>query len=420
MGRTRQQWRPSAEELVEGVPVRGSGLHASIVLSFRYRGVRCRETLKGLEVTKPNYAYAVRLRGEILNKIAVGTFRYGDYFPHSPRARRFGEGSSRASVGQIIDAYIHKFSKAAELGNASRGTLRVFKGYASQLKDEMGPVLAADLAPFHLREFLDRRKCTAKTLRNTMSFLRTVVGEAMEDGIITSNPFAGIDLKRAIKKVAVKPTYEVDPFNAEERAAFLAACPNDEERDMYTFWFETGLRPSELIMLEWSKLDENHQPARIRIDMAAAERLAKAPKTKAGTRNVELTQVAIAALKRQKARTLLAGGRIWRSPKFEAPWVDETQLRRSSYRHILKKAKLRWRRPYQVRHTFASTLCSRGANIYWLATQMGHKDIETIIRHYGRWIEGVAEWPTAMQSRDNPQNGHTPSTSNVVELKIAC
>ncbi|MGH9895877.1 MAG: tyrosine-type recombinase/integrase, partial [bacterium] len=362
-------------------------------------------------------AYAVRRRGEILNAIARGTFRYSDHFPNSRRARLFGEASSTATAGQIIDSYVQKFEKATSLGNGSLNTLRVFRGYASQLKDEMGAVLASDLSPFHLRQFIDQRKCTAKHLRNTMSFLRSAVGEAMEDGVITTSPFTGIDLGRAIKKVAVASENEVDPFDLEERAAFLAACPTDEERDMYAFWVETGLRPSELIMLDWSKIDEVQRVARI--DTAAAGRKPKGPKTRAGVRDVELSQAALDALQRQKARTLLAGGRIWRSPKFEAPWVDETQLRRSSYRHIVKKAGVRWRPPYQVRHTYASTHCSLGHNPHWLAAQMGHKNVEMVFRHYGRWIKGFDK-QTHPKSAETATNVHTASTSNVVELRIAC
>jgi integrase len=40
----------------------------------------------------------------------------------------------------------------------------------------------------------------------------------------------------------------------------------------------------------------------------------------------------------------------------------------------LKKAGLKYRNPYQTRHTFASTLLSRGENQLWITQQMGHKD----------------------------------------------
>ena len=48
---------------------------SSILIYFTYRGVQCRERLK-LPPTNANLNYAANLRGEILNKIALGTFDY--------------------------------------------------------------------------------------------------------------------------------------------------------------------------------------------------------------------------------------------------------------------------------------------------------------------------------------------------------
>lgn len=39
-----------------------------------------------------------------------------------------------------------------------------------------------------------------------------------------------------------------------------------------------------------------------------------------------------------------------------------------------------------MRHTYASTLLSNGENAWWVATQMGHVDVEMIFKRYGRWI----------------------------------
>ncbi len=52
-------------------------------------------------------------------------------------------------------------------------------------------------------------------------------------------------------------------------------------------------------------------------------------------------------------------------------------------------AEVRYRQPYQLRHTYASTMLSSGENIHWLATQMGHRDATMILRTYGRWIPDV-------------------------------
>ncbi|GAA6599980.1 hypothetical protein BME65_11085 [Klebsiella pneumoniae] len=38
-------------------------------------------------------------------------------------------------------------------------------------------------------------------------------------------------------------------------------------------------------------------------------------------------------------------------------------------------------------HTFATRHISRGANLFWLASHMGHKGPELLFRHYGRYLK---------------------------------
>jgi integrase len=219
---------------------------------------------------------------------------------------------------------------------------------------------------------------------------------------------------KLIERVKRVSTYEVDPFDANERQAFLNACPTDEERDNYLFWFETGLRPGELIALAWPSVD--WIKGRVRIDTNIVDRIEKGPKTDAGIRDIELTPKALDALIRQKARTFLAGGRVWRSPKTMKPWETDGQIRRTSYNRIMIKAGVRHRNMYQIRHTFASTHASSGRNLFWLAGQMGHETIEVLIRHYARWIPGN----DAQSDNQIASNGNVVGTqrnrSNIISI----
>ena len=47
---------------------------------------------------------------------------------------------------------------------------------------------------------------------------------------------------------------------------------------------------------------------------------------------------------------------------------------------------MRYRNPYQVRHTFASTLLTNGANPWYVAQQLGHVDVEMVFKIYGKFI----------------------------------
>ncbi len=92
------------------------------------------------------------------------------------------------------------------------------------------------------------------------------------------------------------------------------------------------------------------------------------------------------ALKNQKAFTYLEGKRVFYNPRTNTPWETDGQIRKTCWAHILKKAGVRYRNQYQTLHTYASMMLFAGENSLWVATQMGHKDTEMIIKHYGRWI----------------------------------
>ncbi|WP_423813558.1 hypothetical protein [Pseudomonas viridiflava] len=52
----------------------------------------------------------------------------------------------------------------------------------------------------------------------------------------------------------------------------------------------------------------------------------------------------------------------------------------------MKKAGIRYRRPYQTRHIYASMMLSAGEHPMWVAKQMGRSDWTMIARVYGRWM----------------------------------
>ena len=95
---------------------------------------------------------------------------------------------------------------------------------------------------------------TAKFTRNLLTPLRSVFEDALNDDLITFNPFERIALTKLLKQTASSSEYEVDPFTSEERSALIGSARADE-RAMVQFWFSTGLRPGELMALRWPKLD---------------------------------------------------------------------------------------------------------------------------------------------------------------------
>ena len=78
--------------------------------------------------------------------------------------------------------------------------------------------------------------------------------------------------------------------------------------------------------------------------------------------------------------------RIFHAPFSQQPWSSSFQIRHSAWLPLLRRAGVRYRNPYQTRHTYASMMLSNGENIMWAAKQLGHVNVEMVIKTYGKWI----------------------------------
>lgn len=93
------------------------------------------------------------------------------------------------------------------------------------------------------------------------------------------------------------------------------------------------------------------------------------------------------ALACQKPFTFMKDAMVFEDPKTENPWAGADAIRKKAWVPTLRKAGIRYRNPYQTRHTFATRHISHGANLFWLASQMGHKGPEMLFRHYGMYLK---------------------------------
>lgn len=353
----------------------------SIGVRFRYRGVACEERIK-LAPTPRNMAYARNLRGRIMDEIAKGVFDYHAYFPGSRRSVLLAkEPAAMVSVSSKLESWLSGIEPSIE-----RST---YLGYERAVRNTLIPIfgttLLRDLSRGQVRTWIASQTTTAKRINNTLTPLRAMLAECVADGTLAHNPVAGIVVKRKAKK-----DDDIDPFTPSEREAILREC-SGQFRNLVQFAFWTGLRTSELIALRWQDVDFTRGHVLVRVAMVSGQ--IKGPKTKAGKRQIKLLPAARVALQAQREHTLLQGDRVFHDPRTGEPWGGDKPIREWHWRPALRRAGVRYRYPYQTRHTYASTLLSAGENPVWVASQMGHKDWVMIVRTYGRWIPEVD--PTA-------------------------
>jgi len=370
--------------MADGVRIRTHKHRQSIEIQFQYRGVRCRESLK-LEPTKSNLRYATGLRAQIITEIEKGIFQYGKHFPDSKRAGLFGETSSTGTIGEKLRDYKATIQKAVAAGNISPSTQDGYDKAVRKLLATFDKTPLLELSHQSLKAFVESLDTTAKSVRNTLIPMRAIVEDALNDGDIQQNPFSRLAMKK-LMRTKPKSEYEVDHFTREEVVSILehaGAC-----RPLWQFAFWSGLRTSELIALDMQDIQDTVIKVR-RAVVVHVER--NTTKTEAGKRDVVILPGARQALAALTHKT----GRVFRHPKTGEGWIDDQQLRKA-WIQILKRAGVRYRNPYQTRHTYASMLLSTGENPLWVAEQMGHADTEMITRTYGKWLP--------------PRDGYTPIT----------
>ncbi|HEP9783617.1 site-specific integrase [Pseudomonas aeruginosa] len=365
----------------------GRGVRAvsesSIEITFMYRGVRCRERIS-LKPTATNLKRAEQHKAAVEHAIANGTFEYAVTFPGSPRAAKFAPEASQETVAGFLTKWL-----AGKKQHVSSST---FEGYRKlvelRLVPALGPTLLVELKRKTVRDWLNTLEVSNKTLSNIQSCLRSALNDAVDnDELIDTNPLAGWTFSR---KDQVKED-DVDPFSPEEQRAILAAL-DGQARNLVQFALWTGMRTSELVALDWGDIDwlkGEVYVTRAMTQAAAGE--AEVTKTLSGKRRIKLLAPAMEALTAQKAHTFLAGNEVFQNPRTMERWKGDQPIRKTMWAHAVKKAGVRYRRPYQTRHTYASMMLSAGEHPMWVAGQMGHSDWTMIARVYGRWMPSADE-----------------------------
>lgn len=329
--------------------------------------------------TPANVKWAHRLAAEIRERMRHGTFSQAEYFPSA------GTAGTLATVGSQLDTWLAAQRIEASTRKTYSSAIRFWKG--APVDDTglpMGPLPLRSLRHSHvLTALASRPLLTGKSINNYVSVLREACQLAVLDQALAANPVEKIE-KAAHQK---SPP---DPFSAQERELIIAdmlSHYDPQEANYCEFKFWTGLRPSEAIALQWGSVDL------VKHEMLVSEAvvLGKRKNTKTNVaRVVKLGTRAMAVLQRQRAYTYLAGGAVFHDPHHGAAWADEKAWKKRCWVPSLKRLGIRYRPPYNTRHTYATTLLMRGVKTAFAAKQMGHSR-QVFDSTYARWIDGDSD-----------------------------
>lgn len=220
---------------------------------------------------------------------------------------------------------------------------------------------------------------SAKRINNIMVPLKTLFRTAKRRREIRENPCEHI---RPLK--TEKP--QIDPLSFDEVRRFLAKVDPHYHAYFFTAFF-TGMRPGEQIALRWEDIDFPERTISIR--RSRVKGIEGPPKTGSSYRDIEILPPLLDVFKTHEAETRL---------RFQSPYVFLSReggmicldnLRKRIWYKTLKRARIRPRRMYETRHSFATLMLASGENPHWIARMMGHASTDMLFKRYSRWIPNL-------------------------------
>ncbi|MCE9870310.1 MULTISPECIES: site-specific integrase [Hafniaceae] len=391
-----------------GVEAHGGNLR----IWFMLNGKRQRESL-GLPDTPRNRKAAAEMRQSVCFAIRSGTFDYVKQFPESKSVVHTTSKEKDLTVAELFERYLSL--KKPEL---ALNSLRRYKVKLETCQQILKPNrIARTLVPedlLRLRNELltgyqrPRRQIKAlikgrsvATVNDYLTCAKGAIKFGFDNGYLNEDPGAAVN---KLKRSKVRP----DPLSQDEFARLIRSCRNEQSINIWTLAVYTGLRPGELASLAWEDIDLEAKSLTVRRNWTSTKQYTL-PKTQAGTdRVIFLMEPAMKALKSQLALTRLMPQitvdvvlrEIGKKRKDACTFVFKPGINShgivgdrytvtsisDNWDKTLKRAKLRHRKAYQSRHTYACWSLSAGANPAFIATQMGHTSAQMLFNVYGDWI----------------------------------
>lgn len=210
------------------------------------------------------------------------------------------------------------------------------------------------------------------------TLLRSILKEAVRKGDLVRDP------SQAVRRLQ-EPKKKIDPLSDEELRDAMAAV-DQHYRPFYLVQAFTGARPNELQALRWSDIDWTNET--ISISKGRVRGKEGLPKTKSGERVIPMTPPVKEALSEMRGRTLVSLDDYVFTNKKGKP-IDKHLDR--IWARALRKAGIRHRASYQLRHTFVTQCIMKGLPLPYIAKVIGHTTIDTLIRHYLGWIDAASK-----------------------------
>lgn len=384
-----------------------------LYFDFHVQGLRCREYTT-LDDTPANRRKMEKVLAKIESEISLGTFDYGRYFPGSKMARKFATAKTLAPVPAMNLPVVEQaipvpvfptfaeftatwlVEKQIEWRQSHKDSiLSVLEGHlypafgalpVNQISRESVLAFRAELAEKQVRmptkQAAEGRKVSASTINKVVGILRMIMDEAALRFEIR-NPCVTVKRLKVQRK-------DIEPFGLDEVQQILGRVRKDYHPYL-TLRFFTGVRSGEVHGLRWKHIDFERRQVLIRETYQNGR--VEYTKNNGSQREVHMSQPVYDALMAMRPKAHIddphsvADDYVF-CTRNKNP-IDNTNFTDRVWAPLLRNLDMKYRRPYQMRHTCATLWLAAGESPEWIARQLGHTTTEMLFRTYSRYVPNL-------------------------------
>ena len=207
-------------------------------------------------------------------------------------------------------------------------------------------------------------RVSPNTVRLALAPVKAMLATAFEEGLIRSNPSAGV---RIVQQVEHDAEEKIKTLADADLAALLEATP-EEWKLLIGFLAETGLRISEALALRWSEIDFGRRRVLVRRRLRNGS--FGPPKSRYGRRDVPITSALARALWSARKDAHADDAPVFAATN--GSYLDSANLFGRVMKPAARKAGVGWAGFHTLRHTCATNLFRRGLNAKQVQIWMGH------------------------------------------------
>jgi len=263
-------------------------------------------------------------------------------------------------AAEWIDSYAGRTSRGIREATRSDYRKQVEQAIPFFRRMQLAAIEPSDIKRY--AKHVADRGVAPNTVRLALAPVKALLATAVEDGVIRSNPSAGVRLGLTNHVEDDRVT-----LSEEELPRLLAEIP-DGWRLFFEFLAQTGLRIGEPVALRWSDVDFDRR--RIRVRRRYYRGTFASPKSKYGRRDVPISHKLAAELELRWMFEEDVDRLVCASTKGTV--LEHSNLMGRVLKPAGRRAGVPWVTFHTFRHTCASMLFRRGLNAKQVQMWLGH------------------------------------------------